>query len=108
MTFNKPFVIFFAIIINLNVLAQTESFSSKNIDSLLTAYDSHKKIGLPKAYCVDQIVRFYTTQKDFIKASKYNKEYKEISKTVNNNDVSNRYTYRNAYLDFLISDKKKL
>ena len=109
MTFNKPFVIFFAIIINLNVLAQTESFSSKNIDSLITAYDSHKKIGLPKAYCVDQIVRFYTTQKDFIKASKYNKEYKEISKTVNNNnDVNNRYTYRNAYLDFLISDKKKL
>lgn len=108
MPFIRNILLFSALLFNLNLVAQTKSFSSKNIDSLLKAYESHKKVGLPKAYCIDQIVRFYSTKKDFIKASTYNNEFKQISTTLKHKDVSHRYAYRNTYLNFLISERKKL
>lgn len=104
MPFIRNILLFSALLFNLNLVAQTKSFSSKNIDSLLKAYESHKKVGLPKAYCIDQIVRFYSTKKDFIKASTYNNEFKQISTTLKHKDVSHRYAYRNTYLNFLISE----
>lgn len=89
-------------------ISQSRSFSSNNIDSLLTAYQSKTTIGLPKAYCLDQIVRFYTSNKNFELADKFILQYGKISNSLKNKDVTNRYLYRSSYLHFLKSDKKEL
>lgn len=97
------------IFLSLNLSAQTQRFSSENIDSLLSAYNSHQAIGLPKAYCLDQIVRFYSNPpRDLEKASEYIKAYKSISEALESTDVTARYQYRNAKLDFLLSGNQVL
>ena len=89
--------------------AQTQRFSSENIDSLLKAYNSHQAIALPKAYCLDQMVRFYSNPpQDLEKASEYMKAYKSISEALENTDLSTRYQYRYARLNFLLSEKHEL
>jgi hypothetical protein len=92
----------------LNIQAQNQSFSSTNIDSLLSAYEAHEEISLPKAYCLDQIIRFYANEKEYAAASNYLEAYKEISSSLKNIDVSNRYTYRQVRLDYLTSEETTL
>ena len=87
---------------------QTESFSSSNIDSLLIAYNTHEQISLPKAYCLDQIVRYYTNEELYTEATAYNKKYGEISASLKSIDLINRYDYRQVRLDFQVSNKTKL
>jgi len=87
---------------------QTESFSSSNIDSLLIAYNTHEQISLPKAYCLDQIVRYYTNEELYTEATAYNKKYGEISASLKSIDLINRYDYRQVRLDFQVSNEIKL
>ena len=84
---------------------QTERFSSSNIDSLLIAYNTHEQISLPKAYCLDQIVRYYTNEEMYTEATAYNKKYGEISASLKNIDLINRFDYRQVRLDFQVSNE---
>ena len=95
--------------LSLSLSAQTQRFSSENIDSLLSAYNSHQAIGLPKAYCLDQIVRFYSNApEDLEKASEYIMAYQSITEALENTDLTTRYQYRNAKLNFLRSGNQVL
>ena len=95
--------------LSLGLSAQTRQFSSENIDSLHSAYNSHQAIGLPKAYCLDQIVRFYSNApEDLDKASEYIMAYQSITEALENTDLTTRYQYRNAKLNFLRSGNQLL
>ncbi|MEQ8546596.1 MAG: hypothetical protein RIC03_01745 [Cyclobacteriaceae bacterium] len=106
----KNYLLFIAyFFLSLSLSAQTQRFSSKNIDSLVTAYNSHQKIDLPKAYCLDQIVRFYSNPPlNLEKASEYIKAYKSISEALESTDLTARFQYRNAKLNFLLSGNQVL
>jgi hypothetical protein len=106
----KNYLLFIAyFFLSLSLSAQTQRFSSENIDSLLSAYNSHQAIGLPKAYCLDQIMRFYSNPpRDLEKASEYIKAYKSISEALEITDLTTRYQYRNAKLAFLLSGNQVL
>jgi DNA-directed RNA polymerase subunit H (RpoH/RPB5) len=105
---NKQLMIFVLIFSGLNAFSQTKSFSSLNIDSLLIANQAHQEVGLPKAYCVDQIVRYYSNNSNYKEAQNYLDQYKSLNAILQNEDIAHRILYRTARLNFLISEYKEL
>ena len=108
MIFSKNSLFLLTFIFALSLQSQNSKFASENIDSLLTAYATNKKIGLPKAYLTDQIVRYYNNNNDIPSTTKYIADYKEINNALKNKDISSRYEYRNAMLNYKISKNKEL
>ena len=89
-------------------IAQTSRFSSQNIDSLLLAIENNKKDNVQKAYCLDQVVRYYINNEDFDAANKYVKEFGIQSEKLKNKNVSMLYQYRKAKVAYYESDKNEM
>ncbi|NOQ72710.1 MAG: hypothetical protein GQ574_11940 [Crocinitomix sp.] len=108
MNFFKSAILFLSCVFGINAAAQTSSFSSSNIDSLLTEYIKHAENGLAKAYCLDQIVRYYSNYEEYENAKKYSEASGNLSTQLENEDVTFRYRYRNAKLDYMQSGENLL
>lgn len=108
MIFSKINLFLLTFIFALSLQSQNNKFSSENVDSLLIAYSAHKEIGLEKAYLADQIVRYYSNKNKLSSASTYIEDYKNLSSALKNEDISNRYLYRNARLNYQISENKEM
>lgn len=83
-------------------------YSSENIDSLLSVLELDHKNDINKAYCLDQIVRYYTNNEDYKKAGEYLVHYESLGAKLNNPDALERSKYRRAIWTYHSSDEKYL
>jgi hypothetical protein len=103
------------ILISLSLLLSSWAFTQKNnfyssgnIDSLVNVLDQNKKNDMNKAYCLDQIVRYYINKEDYKSAGEYLLQYEELASQIGNPHALERSKYRRALWTYYASGREYL
>lgn len=105
----KTILICITLIISSWTFSQSDNFySSENIDSLINVLDQNKKNDMNKAYCLDQIVRYYINKEDYKSAGEYLLQYEELASQIGNPHALERSKYERTLWTYYASGREYL